>query len=529
MPSSTDTLVAPEDIPVSITGLTGDDATALVTWEGDAFIPEGGTVSDGYLSITGGASGTRQVTLSVGGGFVFESSGTATLTFEVVGHPGHLYVDASDGDDATALGTAADPLQTIAYAASVLAEGHTVRVLPGTYSPASGEVFPIWPDGVHIVGSALAGEPDRTAIIITGNDPDPAQRADQLFRWFDASAPARLANLTLRDSVQMALYVDKTSLTLDNVHVTDVNTSDGPRATAIFLRNDSQVTVNDSLFENSYGRGVIGIESQDQNNNNNVTVNRSTFRQTYSAFGTLYGNADVAGRFTVVDSDFIENQVGGSVSQADAVAGVIFYHGRSGYPHALTVNRCRFLGNTGGSVISPTRTIAHVHNSLFAGNDVDSRVFTGLDYGAHLVNCTVVGNRTVFGSHRVGNTATEGWWVRNTIISGNSQLLNTAHAGVLRMQHALLWDTALGSGYDEGQAVNLILENPRLLGGGVAWDDPAFDARLNPRGPAVLAGNNAYVQGDFDLDLGPRILHETVDLGAYETVIPPIGSLFLVR
>lgn len=77
------------------------------------------------------------------------------------------YVNVATGSD-TNPGTANSPFKTIAKALRVAKNGDVVQVAPGTYSQASGEVFPLRvPDGVLLQGDEFdegAGS-TRTAIV----------------------------------------------------------------------------------------------------------------------------------------------------------------------------------------------------------------------------------------------------------------------------------------------------------------------------------------------------------------------------
>jgi hypothetical protein len=51
-------------------------------------------------------------------------------------------------------------------------------------------------------------------------------------------------------------------------------------------------------------------------------------------------------------------------------------------------------------------------------------------------------------------------------------------------------------------------------------DQTNGDFRLQPTSPCINAGNNAYVSGATDFDGNPRIIVDTVDMGAYEFQTP---------
>ena len=63
-----------------------------------------------------------------------------------------LYVNPSTGND-SASGSQATPLKTITKATQQATAGSSIRLMPGTYSAATGEVFPlVVPSNVTVVG-----------------------------------------------------------------------------------------------------------------------------------------------------------------------------------------------------------------------------------------------------------------------------------------------------------------------------------------------------------------------------------------
>lgn len=81
-----------------------------------------------------------------------------------------FYVDANSGDDDNNPGTNALPFQTITHALVFAVSGETVKVRPGRYDVALGEVFPLQvPVGVTLLGD----EPSKGLDVkIAGTNPD---------------------------------------------------------------------------------------------------------------------------------------------------------------------------------------------------------------------------------------------------------------------------------------------------------------------------------------------------------------------
>jgi hypothetical protein len=73
-----------------------------------------------------------------------------------------IYVDAVNGSDATGTGAATAPYKSIRRALTTAGFGSVVRVLPGTYDAANGEVFPLIPGiGTTIIGTERNGATGR--------------------------------------------------------------------------------------------------------------------------------------------------------------------------------------------------------------------------------------------------------------------------------------------------------------------------------------------------------------------------------
>ena len=83
-----------------------------------------------------------------------------------------FYVDPVNGNDASGTGSAAAPWRSLNRALQTAASGDTIAALPGTYSTATGEVFPIsWPPAVKLIGAGrdvaiVQGQSDQPVIYI---------------------------------------------------------------------------------------------------------------------------------------------------------------------------------------------------------------------------------------------------------------------------------------------------------------------------------------------------------------------------
>ena len=130
------------DFGTSVTFAQGaSNATVVVTSMGNNLNTNDTTV---ILTLTGGTCPTG-------------SPGTATMTISNRLCP--YYVNAVSGDDARAIGLAANPgtaWKTITHALSMVSSGDTINVMAGTYTAGTGESFPVnMANGVTLQGAGF--------------------------------------------------------------------------------------------------------------------------------------------------------------------------------------------------------------------------------------------------------------------------------------------------------------------------------------------------------------------------------------
>ena len=184
----------------------------------------------------------------------------------------------------------------------------------------------------------------------------------------------------------------------------------------------------------------------------------------------------------------------------------------------LTIANCIVSRNTAnnatayGGGIGVGGGALTARNSLLFGNDMmsggDGVYVSG--GSASLENCTIVTN---FGQgiYRAGGTAA----VTNSIVWLNGQDVTGTVA--LAWSDVGVWDAA-------ATRANCLSTDPSFK---VAATN---DYRLMPGSPCINAGTNlSWMTNAIDLAGGPRIRNRMVDVGAYETVVPPVGSVFLLR
>lgn len=197
------------------------------------------------------------------------------------------------------------------------------------------------------------------------------------------------------------------------------------------------------------------------------------------------------------------------------VCNVAQFAGGAACSDATFVN-CEFCGNSAGW-----------GGALFA---------SGCDLA--MINCTLHGNRADESGGALHFGVEVAGTICNAILWGN-----TAPIGAQIAVYNDHWETAVSithcdiEGGEPGLYYHPNHPNPYTWGTGNMVADPRFvtpgawvgdtwqegDCRLQPGSPCVNAGANDALPDGVDTDLagGPRILHDIVDMGAYETDVPP--------
>lgn len=178
------------------------------------------------------------------------------------------------------------------------------------------------------------------------------------------------------------------------------------------------------------------------------------------------------------------------------------------------LNHCTLSGNSafspmvyggggGGVYCDEGGTLNHcaiLKNSADRGGGM--RCFNG----GILNNCTVAGNS---GDNGSGVSCYKNMMLNNCIVWGNTgpsdkniDYYNDATNNIIRY-------TCAPDGVTNGIA-GCITSSPQFI------DATNGNCRLMPGSPCIDTGSNIYAPGDTDLDNKARIIHETVDMGAYE-------------
>ena len=222
---------------------------------------------------------------------------------------------------------------------------------------------------------------------------------------------------------------------------------------------------------------------------------------------------------------------------------------------SVLISNCVLVGNSayiegGGSYSGTLKMCLLIGNSVQAGegggsggSTLDACILTGNSAaeagggacGGMLNNCILTGNMVVYDGGGAcystlnnctitGNSAAEaGGGAFGSTLNNCIAYYNTATDGA-----NYLTDSFTGYG-----SYNSCCTTPLPVSGtGNFTNPPVFvnasgsNLRLQSNSPCINTGNNAYASGTTDLDGRPRIVGNTIDIGAYEFQ-PGISGLFI--
>jgi len=399
-----------------------------------------------------------------------------------------IYV-SNDGDDDNGGTAENDAFATVGKALSVARDGSRIHTAAGNYTKDTGESFPlIFADRI---GVRLLGADRDTTIIDAAGVSQPSYSQGGVFRLLRLGGTTGIENLTIRGG--------RTGSNSDGGGIYLLDGGDVRIAACIITDNRVQA-------DHTRGGGLFSERSR-------VSIEASSFHNNWT--GTS-GSAPNGGGIY---------QSGGSLTIRDASIS----HNRTSYTGGgicvtggcvLHLDRVKVFGNSAlwngiGGGLYLNGAGAALRNSLFYGNSA------GTGAGIHnqagttvLENCTVADN-SGHGLNRSGGSVT----VHNSILWGN----DTDVTGTLTAHYS-----NIGTGtYTAGDGC--ISSDPFFL------DPGNDDYQLRVQGelsPSIDAGNpvaDDWMRTGVDLAGNPRILNDRVDQGAYENLVPPKGSLILLR
>jgi hypothetical protein len=199
------------------------------------------------------------------------------------------------------------------------------------------------------------------------------------------------------------------------------------------------------------------------------------------------------------------------------------YEGGGASSSAL--DQCTLTGNSsvwGGGVSYSTLNLCTLTNN-WAGAG-------GGSYNATLHQCVLLANTAyIYGGGAGGGTLDQCTLVGNSAHLDPGGGAATSDEWGCSLNNCILFDNTAPAGpnYSDDSRLNYCCTTP-LPGSGTGniTNPPMFVDRLNgnlrlqSNSPCINAGDSAYASGTTDLDGNPRIVNDTVDIGAYEWQVP---------
>lgn len=162
-----------------------------------------------------------------------------------------IYVNPSTGtDNDTVTGSQAAPFRTITYAMSRATAGTTIKLAPGTYSPDTGEAFPInIQPGVILLGDQSNN--GRNVLIIGGGNFVSPSLARQNATIRTLGDPQILGvTITNPNTRGTGIWVESSNPTISNS--TFVNS----KRDGVFISAEGNATITNNIFAQNDGNGI---------------------------------------------------------------------------------------------------------------------------------------------------------------------------------------------------------------------------------------------------------------------------------
>jgi hypothetical protein len=230
-------------------------------------------------------------------------------------------------------------------------------------------------------------------------------------------------------------------------------------------------------------------------------------RCAYIASNSLLAGFTLTGGATRVSGDAAREQSGGGV-RCDPFG---------------AVSNCWITGNAAsyGGGFSAISTNSRMWTCRVIGNAA-TVTGGGVSHG-RLANCLIAGNSATYGGGFLAGP--NGGRLDNCTLVGNTASVDSGGAAAGPLYNCIVVDNSAPSGpnyYPTGVSFTRSCTTPPPGGTGNITNDPQFvDApagnfRLRATSPCIDLGDPAFAPASADLDGQPRIVHDVVDMGAYE-------------
>ncbi len=246
---------------------------------------------------------------------------------------------------------------------------------------------------------------------------------------------------------------------------------------------------------------------------------------------TFSGGRAGAGSRSNYNGVSVPNNSGGGivVSGNDNLEKIIFSHCEI---------RANYAGNTGAGVYVEA-SVPVFRNCLFWGNyaDYGGAAFNYANSHTRYINCTISGNHDNHGGGGMRNSNSDPI-IANTIIYGNDGgIANNDGASPVISTSLVQGIASTNNGNLNGNATDPVFESPLPMP--INSTPPAnarVDYRLKPGSPCINKGattpytvNGGDLQSDNDFWGSPRMMSETIDIGASEGFAVSAAGIVYVK
>jgi parallel beta-helix repeat protein len=210
-----------------------------------------------------------------------------------------IYVNPNQGRDGEGGGTQDAPYRTITYALQTAQPGTVIQLTPGTYSPETGEVFPILiPDGVILKGDDTT-QGQNILIFGGGNFVSPTFARQNATLRTAGNSQITGVTLTNPNTRGTGLWIEASSpIISDSTFVN--NLRDG-----IFITAGSNPRITNNIFAQNQGNGISVARSGQGQISNNLFQN--------TGFGISINDQATP---EIIENKIIENRDGVVVSHS---------------------------------------------------------------------------------------------------------------------------------------------------------------------------------------------------------------------
>ncbi len=398
------------------------------------------------------------------------------LNQKVIPFDGDLYVNPVNGNDTNSGTTSDQPLKTIFYALSKIIEDsinkNTIHLANGVYSDtANGEKFPLnVRSNVIMEGESMAG------VIWDGRNEYRFLKGNNLTSGysFKKITMKRGKHKFRLDAGTFLFYAENADILLDSITVTE---STGLAVVANLI-SCNNATIKNCVFSNNRGGNAAVVAGMDMVNPEN----------SYSFINCKFFD-------NMPDWDNPPGYEGGGGLAISGNPGSIIYNTQT-----ILVN-CLFIGNNDIGFSSIGCSKPYVINCTFANNClVKDGVGVHIGFGSdvNIYNSIIYNNGQwpmQISNWETNDTAFVG--IYNSLVDGGEESIEVFQLG------------------DLYYAPTNIDADPNFLG---MWSDPYMIADGSPCIDAgTLSNLPDFIElPEFDLAGNPRIVGDSIDMGAYE-------------